>query len=263
MKCFSAFFISIVPTPGRQGNAFLFWFWILWQFHCSVLMTQHVFCVALHAYLCLWMTAANTWSTASIRLCQVLMLRPRKPVTVWNFFSSFTFRSSPTERQKEANVTLAFSNSKLVWLFSVHLLKPKALYLSVLEALLCAGPRGRCWGAGLCLAEFVPDGGPRCSDECKQNQQSEQTPKCKARHTQRDHSDQQHWVCSSQQPGTRRSLCLWNFGKDNCSFQRMSRKAVCVTGNVLLRAIPLAEHLTLSWAHNTYKVKRILLYWEP
>lgn len=100
MKCYSAFFISIVPTPGRQGNAFLFWFWILWQFHCSVLMTQHVFCVALHAYLCLWMTAANTWSTASIRLCQVLMLRPRKPVTVWNFFSSFTFRSSPTEEAK-------------------------------------------------------------------------------------------------------------------------------------------------------------------
>lgn len=32
-----------------------------------------------------------------------------------------------------------------------------------LSGLICANSSGRCCGAGLCLAEFVPDGGPRCS----------------------------------------------------------------------------------------------------
>lgn len=48
----------------------------------------------------------------------------------------------------------------------------KAPYLSALGGLICADPSGRCCGAGLCLAEFVPDGGPRCSNKFKQNPKS-------------------------------------------------------------------------------------------
>lgn len=82
------------------------------------------------------------------------------------------------------DVTFALTTPlvKLFWLFSVLLPNPKAPYLSAPEGLICADPSGRCCGAGLCRAEFVPDGGPRCSNKFKQNQQRK-FPKYKARHT--------------------------------------------------------------------------------
>lgn len=109
----------------------------------------------LDGFLYLGMTAANTWS--SVQLRHVLVLGPGQLVTTRNFFSSFTFCSSPTRRWKD--VTVTFTLIPLAKLFP-----PFPAHFPNLSGLIGVNPSGRCCGAGLCLAEFVPDGGPRCSE---------------------------------------------------------------------------------------------------
>lgn len=230
----------------------------LWQLHCSILMTQHVFCTALPAHLRLRMTAANTWSAASLRLCQVLVLRPWKPVTIWNFFSSFTFCSSPTGGKRKPMLPSLLAIPSLSGCAQFLFPSPRLCtclcwkHCSVLLPEVGAEELGSAWQS-LFLME---DHGVLINA----NKTSSQRKVLDVKLGTHIKSPQRPGALSLL-PGTRWSLWHWNFGKDNCSFQRMSRKAICVTGNVLLGAIPLAEHLTLSWAHNTYKVKRILLSW--
>lgn len=113
------------------------------------LMSPH----PLDGLLYLGMTAANTWS--SIQLCHVLVLGPGQPVTTRNFFSSFTFCSSPTVKGCGCYLCGLIPLAKSFPPFPVP--------FPNLSGLIGANPSGRCCGAGLCLAEFVPDGGPRCS----------------------------------------------------------------------------------------------------
>ena len=74
------------------------------------------------------------------------------------------WKNSPTD-QISSDLKRQARGTILSYLIILQSKIKKSLYLSLGTELPGTGPIGRCCRAGLCLAEFVPDGGPRCSNE--------------------------------------------------------------------------------------------------